>query len=102
MREFAESQGYGIDEHAEKMVLDGYAGVPPGSLSPGKLLAVQIVKNKTTPEEDYEAVKRDYVQCVELLGPLADIIVVNVSSPNTPGLRSLQLKHILNMLEFKR
>jgi len=33
---------------------------------------------------------RDYVAGVELLGPYADYLVVNVSSPNTPGLRALQ------------
>ncbi|KAA8893427.1 Dihydroorotate dehydrogenase-domain-containing protein [Sphaerosporella brunnea] len=62
----------------------------PASLRPGRILAVQIGKNKTTPETDIEAVKRDYVECVQKLGKYADVIVVNVSSPNTPGLRSLQ------------
>jgi len=32
----------------------------------------------------------DYRECVELLAPLADYVVLNVSSPNTPGLRELQ------------
>ena len=95
VREFAEAQGYGVDQEAERMVLDGYASVPPGSLSPGRLLAVQIAKNKSTPAHDDDAVKRDYVQCVEQLGSYADIIVVNVSSPNTPGLRRLQEKRAL-------
>ncbi len=99
VRQYANAQGYGIDGDAERIVLDGDAGVPPGSLSAGRLLAVQIAKNKDTPEQDYEAVKQDYVRCVDQLGELADIVVVNVSSPNTPGLRSLQkaqpLKNIL-------
>ncbi|KAH0845107.1 dihydroorotate dehydrogenase (fumarate) [Fonsecaea monophora] len=90
VRRFAHSLGLGDDEIAEKAVLDGIAGVPPGSLTPGKLLAVNIAKNKVTPEDDVEAVTNDYVYCVEKLGPYADILVVNVSSPNTPGLRSLQ------------
>lgn len=90
VRRFAHSLGLGNDEVAEKAVLDGIAGVPPGSLVPGKLLAVNIAKNKVTPEDDVEAVTNDYVYCVEKLGPYADILVVNVSSPNTPGLRSLQ------------
>ncbi|KAL2443593.1 Dihydroorotate dehydrogenase (quinone), mitochondrial [Exophiala dermatitidis] len=100
VRKFAHSLGLGNDEVAEKAVLDGIAGVPPGSLTPGKLLAVNIAKNKVTPEDDVEAVTNDYVYCVEKLGPYADILVVNVSSPNTPGLRSLQqtdkLQTILN------
>jgi dihydroorotate dehydrogenase len=62
----------------------------PASLREGRILAVQIGKNKTTPETDLDAVKRDYVECVQKLGKYADAIVVNVSSPNTPGLRSLQ------------
>ena len=90
VREFAHSIGLGYDAAAETFVLDGHAGVPPGSLMDGKLLAVNIAKNKFTPEHDVEAVERDYVYCVERLAPYADILVVNVSSPNTPGLRSLQ------------
>jgi dihydroorotate dehydrogenase len=80
----------GIDEDAEEFVLNGHAGVPPGSLTPGKLMLVQIAKNKFTPESDIQAVKKDYVFCVEQLGKYADVLVVNVSSPNTPGLRDLQ------------
>lgn len=90
VREFAYANGYGSSEDAEQMVLDGEADVPPGSLTEGKLLAVQIAKNKTTPDNDIEAIKRDYVYCVDRLAKYADILVVNVSSPNTPGLRDLQ------------
>ncbi|KAF2877533.1 hypothetical protein BDV95DRAFT_559498 [Massariosphaeria phaeospora] len=99
VREFAYHAGIGIDEEAERTVLNGEAGVPPGSLTPGRLLAVQITKNKETSEHDIEAVQRDYSFCVQHLAKYADIIVVNVSSPNTPGLRSLQnvepLTHLL-------
>ncbi len=90
VRQFAYSVGLGLGEHGERRVLDGEAGVPPGSLSQGQLLAVQIAKNKNTPEQDIEAVKRDYLFCVDELAKYADILVVNVSSPNTPGLRNLQ------------
>ncbi|OJD26169.1 hypothetical protein ACJ73_02453 [Blastomyces percursus] len=90
VREFAYAHGFGSGESAEQRVLNGEAGVPPGSLIEGKLLAVQIAKNKNTPEADIDAVKKDYVYCVDLLGKYADILVVNVSSPNTPGLRTLQ------------
>ena len=90
VRLFAQSRGLGIGEGAEELVLNGGAGVPPGSLVDGKLLLVQVAKNKDTKDEDIEAVKRDYVYCVERLAPYADILVVNVSSPNTPGLRTLQ------------
>ncbi|KAI4190927.1 MAG: hypothetical protein LQ346_004831 [Caloplaca aetnensis] len=90
VREFAYHMGWGIDEEAEQSILDGEAGVPPGSLQEGKLLAVQIAKNKWVADADIEAVKKDYVYCVDALARYADIIVVNVSSPNTPGLRGLQ------------
>lgn len=70
----------------------------PASLHAGRILAVQIGKNKATPETDMDAVKRDYVECVEKLGRYADVVVVNVSSPNTPGLRSLQAAEPLGQL----
>ncbi|PSN63766.1 FMN-linked oxidoreductase [Corynespora cassiicola Philippines] len=90
IREFAYHVGLGMDEEAERKVLDGEVGVPPGSLRPGRLMAVQITKNKTTSEHDIDAVVRDYTYCVGQVGKYADILVVNVSSPNTPGHRALQ------------
>ena len=80
LRRYAYSIGFGLDEEAEARVLNGEAGVPPGSLVKGKLLAVQIAKNKMTPDDDIEAITNDYVCCVERLGKFADVIVVNVSS----------------------
>jgi dihydroorotate dehydrogenase len=90
VRQYAYANGLGIEAESERLVLDGEAGVPPGSLVPGKLLAVQVAKNKTTPDNDIAAIAADYVFGVEHLAKYADIIVVNVSSPNTPGLRDLQ------------
>jgi dihydroorotate dehydrogenase len=46
-----------------------------------------IGKNKDTPNEQAAA---DYVACVQALHDTVDYFVVNVSSPNTPGLRQLQ------------
>src|SRR4051794_13111218 len=54
---------------------------------PGAVLGVNIGKSKVVPED--EAV-RDYAKSARLLAPYADYLVVNVSSPNTPGLRNLQ------------
>ena len=51
------------------------------------MLGVNIGKSKVVPED--EAV-RDYEKSARLLAPYADYLVVNVSSPNTPGLRNLQ------------
>ncbi|KAK6905542.1 dihydroorotate dehydrogenase (fumarate) [Kwoniella mangroviensis CBS 8507] len=69
------------------------AGIPR-SLRPGQLLAVNLGKNKVSPAESNE----DYIKGVKLLGPYADVIVINVSSPNTPGLRALQGKEVLKNL----
>ena len=90
VREFAYHEGFGLGEEAERAVLNGEAGVPPGSLKQGRLMAVQVAKNKTTSENDIDAVVRDYATAVGYVGKYADILVVNVSSPNTPGLRTLQ------------
>lgn len=51
------------------------------------VIGVNIGKSKVTPIEDAVA---DYETSARLLAPLADYLAVNVSSPNTPGLRSLQ------------
>ncbi|KAJ5172692.1 Aldolase-type TIM barrel [Penicillium capsulatum] len=90
VRDFAYAAGFGDHDKSEERVLNGEANVPPGSLVPGKLLAVQVAKNKLTPDGDIDAIKRDYVYCVDRVARYADILVVNVSSPNTPGLRDLQ------------
>ncbi len=59
---------------------------------PGVIVGGNIGKNKMTPNE--EALD-DYVKCFEALYPVVDYFVVNVSSPNTPGLRALQDKEPL-------
>ncbi len=54
---------------------------------PDSPIGVNIGKSKVTPPE---LAADDYRASARLLGPLADYLVVNVSSPNTPGLRDLQ------------
>lgn len=51
------------------------------------ILGVNLGKSKVTP---LEGAVDDYLRSLALLGPFADYLVVNVSSPNTPGLRTLQ------------
>ena len=64
------------------------------------IIGGNIGKNKTTPNED---AWKDYEICFRELFPYVDYFVVNVSSPNTPGLRELQekdaLKKILSHLQ---
>jgi len=66
----------------------------------GLIIGGNIGKNKVTPNEN--AVD-DYIKCFDRLHTVVDYFVVNVSSPNTPGLRALQekepLKNILNTLQ---
>jgi dihydroorotate dehydrogenase len=68
----------------------------------GLIIGGNIGKNKNTPND--EAVD-DYVVCFDRLFDVVDYFVVNVSSPNTPGLRELQekapLMHILNTLQAR-
>jgi dihydroorotate dehydrogenase len=70
----AEAMGARLERLRERQVLD----IP---------LGVNIGKSKLTPAEQ---AADDYRRSFERLGPLADYIVVNISSPNTPGLRDLQ------------
>lgn len=57
------------------------------------VVGINLGKNKTSPDA-----VQDYVQGVKVLGPFADYLVINVSSPNTPGLRNLQGKQHLQHL----
>ena len=74
-----------------------------GNRHPGKLqtenykliIGGNIGKNKTTPNED---AWKDYEKCFLALHDYVDYFVVNVSSPNTPGLRELQEKDALHKI----
>ena len=59
------------------------------------LLGINIGKNKDTPNESAET---DYLFCLERVYPLADYVTVNISSPNTAGLRELQEEQALRRL----
>jgi dihydroorotate dehydrogenase len=59
------------------------------------VVGVNIGKTKAVPEHDAVA---DYEKSTRLLAPYADYLVVNVSSPNTPGLRDLQATEKLRPL----
>jgi dihydroorotate dehydrogenase len=58
-------------------------------------VGVNVGKNKATPNEDAAS---DYLACIDRLHPYADYLVVNISSPNTPGLRQLQEREQLDRL----
>jgi dihydroorotate dehydrogenase len=61
----------------------------------GGLLGINIGKNKDTPNESAED---DYLHCLRKVYDLADYVTVNISSPNTAGLRELQEEQALRRL----
>jgi len=87
----------GVDILAERIAT--YRKTSEAAKNP-VIIGGNIGKNKVTPNED--AVK-DYIKCFDRLFDVVDYFVVNVSSPNTPGLRALQekepLMNILNTLQ---
>ncbi len=67
-----------------------------GALGPAPIpIGISLGKSKVTPVED---ATEDYLNSLKVLLPYADYVAVNVSSPNTPGLRSLQDKGALDEL----
>lgn len=66
-----------------------------GKRTGGLILGVNIGKNLTT---SLEHAGEDYLSLVQTFAPLADYLAINVSSPNTPGLRTLQTRSALEAL----
>lgn len=85
---------YGFNSHGSKAVFDRLYSFDFGGANQHKygVLGVNLGKNKDTPQD--KAVD-DYLHGMRVFGELAEYIVINVSSPNTPGLRSLQAREIL-------
>lgn len=59
------------------------------------ILGVNLGKNKDTPLED---AAQDYIALMKVFAPLADYLTINISSPNTLGLRRLQGREMLEEL----
>lgn len=78
--------GLGADYAARQL-----AGKRPAGL----ILGVNLGKNKDTPLEEAPA---EYAELVQRFAPLADYLAINVSSPNTQGLRNLQARAALEEL----
>ena len=83
----------GVDYLVEQVKRASYQGV----------IGINIGKNKDTPEEEAAA---DYLYCLERVYEVADYVAINLSSPNTPGLRELQfgdnLKNLLQALQQRQ
>uniref|UniRef100_UPI00398E8666 dihydroorotate dehydrogenase (quinone), mitochondrial isoform X2 n=1 Tax=Pristiophorus japonicus TaxID=55135 RepID=UPI00398E8666 len=90
---------YGFNSHGHLAVqqrLQARSEIQKQLTKAGRPLGINLGKNKLS--RDAAA---DYVAGVRELGPLADYLVVNVSSPNTPDLRALQGKEELRNLLVK-
>ena len=75
----------GLDYVVRRLQTTGYKGI----------LGINIGKNRDTPNEN--AVE-DYLLCFRELAKFASYITINISSPNTEGLRDLQQRHALSPL----
>ena len=71
------------------------AGVRRGNNALGVPVGVSIGKNKDTPNEQ---ATEDYLHALRQVSDVADYVAINVSSPNTPGLRDLQTRTALTDL----
>jgi dihydroorotate dehydrogenase len=84
---------HGVDKVAER--LKKWMGKNAASGNRRLRIGGNIGKNKDTPNEK---AWQDYTTCFEKLFPFVDYFVINVSSPNTPGLRELQEKDSLRII----
>ncbi len=75
----------GVDHLVEQVARRRYQGV----------LGINIGKNVDTP---VDSAKDDYLHCLDKVYDQADYITINISSPNTPGLRDLQFGQQLDQL----
>lgn len=89
----------GFNNQGADHMIDSLRGVDLNQ----KILGINFGKNKDTPADK---AGEDYAQLYRKLAVLSDYVVINVSSPNTPGLRDLQseegLRQILNALKTSR
>lgn len=76
---------HGVDYLVEQVKAARYKGV----------LGINIGKNKSTPEEH---ALDDYLHCLDKVYEHASYVTINISSPNTPGLRNLQYGEALDRL----
>jgi dihydroorotate dehydrogenase len=70
-------------------------GVSRGNLAVGIPIGISIGKTKNVPLTE---ATEDYLLSLRTVAPYADYLAINVSSPNTPGLRSLQDREVLGEL----
>ena len=91
LKNWRAQRGYGLRVESEGLNQPATHNPKPGTL----IIGGNIGKNKITHNED---AWKDYEKCFIALHPYVDYFVVNVSSPNTPGLRELQEKESLRKI----
>jgi dihydroorotate dehydrogenase len=93
----------GFNNHGMHAMAAKLHKVRIGGRLKGTLLGVNLGKNKNTPNEEAAA---DYLKGMDCLHNYADYFTINLSSPNTPGLRQLQhgepLKQLLSVLKERQ
>lgn len=85
----------GFNNQGADAVASRLAEIKGAGLWPRIPVGINIGKSKVTPLEEATG---DYLHSFQTLHPFADYFVLNVSSPNTPGLRQLQNKKALEEL----
>ena len=85
----------GFNNEGAAAIADRLAEQSRLGLRPPFPIGISLGKNKATPDE---RTADDYERCAALLAPQADFLSINVSSPNTPGLRELQTPAWLSKL----
>lgn len=93
----------GFNNHGMEAMAAKLHQVRVGGRLKDTLLGVNLGKNKNTPNEEAAA---DYLKGMECLHSYADYFTINLSSPNTPGLRQLQhgepLKELLGTVKERQ
>ncbi|XP_037039593.1 dihydroorotate dehydrogenase (quinone), mitochondrial [Bradysia coprophila] len=84
---------YGFNSVGHEEVYRRIQAIRKSSEGTGTVIGVNLGKNKESTDNS-----KDYVLGVERFAPIADYLVINVSSPNTPGLRNLQHQSQLRQL----
>jgi dihydroorotate dehydrogenase len=80
---------------ANRKLLRGRASTALRSAQPSVVIGINLGKNKDTPLEN---AADDYIALMRTFAPLADYLAINISSPNTVGLRRLQGREMLDEL----
>lgn len=95
LRSWRNKNQFGVSGLELRESSDTNRNIKPDTRHPKLIIGGNIGKNKATPNDD---AWKDYEICFKELHPYVDYFVVNVSSPNTPGLRELQEKESLRKI----